>query len=181
MEWFNPDTFSRELRERSGIDREEADSLAWQEGRRRLEDAIENGGHFAFETTLGGSTITNLLKKACTTHDVIIWYCGLASVELHIERVRNRVAVGGHSIPEDKIRQRWVASILNLIELIKCVHEVHVYDNSVSVHHGEAVPDPVLVAHIRNGRLVEPAPDDALALDRTPAWAKPIVGMALRT
>jgi predicted ABC-type ATPase len=180
MEWFNPDTFSRELRQRTGIDRAEADSSSWQEGKRRLEEAITTGASFAFETTLGGSTITNLLKTACTTHDVIIWYCGLASVELHIERVRNRVAVGGHSIPEERIRERWNASRLNLIELISHVHEVYVYDNSASVEHGHAMPDPILVAHIVRGRLIEPAPDNAVALERTPEWAKPIVRMALQ-
>lgn len=180
MEWFNPDTFSRELRQRTGIDRAEADSSSWQEGKRRLEEAITTGASFAFETTLGGSTITNLLKTACTTHDVIIWYCGLASVELHIERVRNRVAVGGHSIPEERIRERWNASRLNLIELISHVHVVYVYDNSASVEHRHAVPDPTLVAHIVSGRLIEPAPDNAVALERTPEWAKPIVRMALQ-
>lgn len=178
--WFNPDTFSRELRERAGISRDEADSHAWSEGLGRLSTAIETRQNYAFETTLGGTTISTLLAKACETHDVIIWYCGLSSPELHIERVRNRIAAGGHSIPEDKIRARWTSSMLNLAALAKRVHEIHVYDNSRSAQQGEAVPDPKRVALIRGGQLVAPDPTDADDLARTPDWAKPIVAAALQ-
>ena len=55
---------------------------------------------------------------------------GLASTELHIARVRSRVARGGHDIPEEKIRERYARSLLNLILVLPKLTELRVYDNS---------------------------------------------------
>jgi predicted ABC-type ATPase len=43
-------------------------------------------------------------------------FCGLASVQIHIARVKLRVRHGGHDIPEEQIRNRWETSRQNLIE-----------------------------------------------------------------
>jgi len=56
---------------------------------------------------------------------------------------------------------------------------VRLFDNSASVAPGQAVPDPVPVAVIQNGRLVWPASNDAAQLARTPDWAKPVLEAAL--
>ena len=119
------------------------------------------------------------LKAAARTHDVLMWFCGLASPELHIARVQARVAVGGHTIPEAKIRERWTASIAHLITLLPDLAEVRVFDNSASVALGEPVPDPVPVAVIQRGRLIWPAGKDIAQLALTPDWAKPVLGAGL--
>src|SRR3546814_13252242 len=62
LEWFNPDAFSRE-RVAQGIGKDEADAEAWAYGKSRLEGAIAGGTDFAFETTLGGNTITALRSE----------------------------------------------------------------------------------------------------------------------
>ena len=85
---------------------------------------------YAFETTLGANTIPALLRDACEQHEVSIWFCGLENVELHLQRVAERVEAGGHDIPEAKIRQRFDSSRLNLIELLPHLTTLHVYDNS---------------------------------------------------
>mgnify|MGYP006955219873 CR=1 FL=1 len=134
-----------------------ANAAAWGEGMRRLDEAVSARRSFAFETTLGGHSVAARLKAASSTHDVLMWVCGLASPELHIARVQARVAAGGHAIPETKIRERWTASIANLIALLPDLAEVRVFDNSASVAQGEPVPDPVPVAVIQRGRLIWPA------------------------
>ncbi|MBL8446308.1 MAG: AAA family ATPase, partial [Zoogloeaceae bacterium] len=106
LAWFNPDTFAREL-VAAGVEQAEANGLAWQEGMRRLDEALAAGRAYAFETTLGGDTVAARLADAARTHDVMIWYCGLATPEQHLARVKARVTVGGHDIPEAKIRERW--------------------------------------------------------------------------
>jgi predicted ABC-type ATPase len=59
----------------SGASSTEAPSAAWLEGKRLLERAIAEGGNLAFETTLGGATITKLLARAIDAGiDVHIWY-----------------------------------------------------------------------------------------------------------
>jgi hypothetical protein len=59
-----------------------------------------------------------------------MWFVGLSSAELHMARVRSRVARGGHDIPEERIRERYDRSRINLIELMPRLTELKVYDNS---------------------------------------------------
>jgi len=64
-EYFNPDEATqRILSANPGFSLAEANSAAWNEGRRLLERAIDEKLNFAFETTLGGKTITSLRYTA---------------------------------------------------------------------------------------------------------------------
>jgi len=178
-QYFNPDEATRRIRETTGCSEEEANSLAWQEGKERLESAIQSRLSFAFESTLGGNTIPKLLEKAGQAEiEIHIWFVGLASVEQHMARVRARVAAGGHDIPEEKIRERWDGSRRNIIALMPYLTELMVFDNS---REGDpaagTIPAPRLLLHWSKGAIVAPSPD---ALQRTPEWAKPIIGRALK-
>lgn len=142
-----------------------------------LERAIDQRQTFAFETTLGGKTITALLEQAVAAGiEVRIWYVGLNSPELHLRRVRARVAHGGHDIPEEKIRERYHHSRLNLIRLLPHVTELLLYDNSAEADpHTGAAPQPKLLLHLVRGKVVANCD-----LATTPDWAKPIMVAALR-
>ena len=178
LTWFNPDTFARELMAATGCDQGTANGKAWAEGLRRLKEAIADGRNHAFETTLGGTTMTGTILNASPTHDVLIWFCGLSSAEQHIARVRARVAAGGHDIPEERIRGRYTRAVLNLIKILPHTAGLVVYDNSVEAGADNTVPDPVLVLQVENGQVRWPAADDLDTLARTPAWARPIVEAA---
>ena len=173
---FNPDTIAREIR---GLHPDISDALAngqaWQIGRALLEQAIAEGRDYRFETTLGGRTIAELLEKAARAgHRVNIWFCGLASPELHLARVARRVAQGGHDIPAAKIRERWRTSRENLIRLLPHIHHLRVYDNSAEADPAEGhAPRPVLWLEMKERRITAP-PDPAGA----PAWVQPILGAA---
>ncbi|AOB33920.1 hypothetical protein AKI39_21395 [Bordetella sp. H567] len=174
--WFNPDSFARELVRHYGYTQADANIAAWNEGVRRLDCAILAGKSFAFETTLGGQTIVRKLISASTTHDILVWFCGLRDAEQHIARVRLRVAQGGHDIPEDRIRQRCRTSLLNLLALMPSLAQLRVYDNSRDAAIGAAIPDPVLVLALDDGDVAFPATvHEARA---TPDWAKPLVEAA---
>jgi predicted ABC-type ATPase len=180
LTWFNPDTFARELKAATGCDQETANANAWHESMRRLEEAIAKGLNHAFETTLGGESVTAKILQAAKTHSVLIWFCGLSSPELHIARVAARVAAGGHPIPEEKIRERYSQAQMNLINLMPHVAYIKVYDNSLEAAADGTVPDPILVLEMENGRALLPAPDDLNALQRAPQWTKSILEAALR-
>jgi len=174
-EWFNPDAFTRGLIER-GWTSPEANAEAWHEGRRRLERAIADDTDFAFETTLGGNTIPALLRQACARHEVIVWFCGLEGVALHLQRVAARVARGGHDIPEAKIRQRYIASRTNLIDLLPELSALRLYDNSTPANaRGEVTPLLVLDMDARGLHC----PVTREAFEQVPDWAKPIVVSAM--
>jgi predicted ABC-type ATPase len=147
---------------------------------RRLEEALAKGLNHAFETTLGGTSVTAKILEAAKTHDVLIWFCGLSSPELHIARVKARVAAGGHPIPEEKIRERYPSAQLNLIKLMPHVAYIKVYDNNAWAAADGTVPDPVLVLEMESGQVISPAPNDLKALQRAPEWSKSILEAALR-
>jgi predicted ABC-type ATPase len=177
-DYFNPDEATdRILAANPEIARTEANSAAWHEGKRLLERAIAERLEFAFETTLGGYTITALLKKALGAGiDVRMWFVGLSSPELHLARVRARLARGGHDVPEDKIRARYDQSRINLIELMPQLTELPVYDNSFEADpHAGRAPQPTLVLHLAKAKIAE-----MIELSKTPNWAKPLVAAALK-
>jgi predicted ABC-type ATPase len=178
VEFFNPDAAARAFRSTGlAMTQQEANAAAWQQGRRLLVRAIEEGKDFAFETTLGGNTIPALLKKAASQgSEVRIWYVGLEGVELHIARVHSRVGLGGHDIPEDKVRERYVRSRTNLIELLPNLTELKVFDNTVEgdPRKGHS-PAPTIVLHQKKRNIVS-----LCDLGSVPQWAKPIVQAAMQ-
>jgi predicted ABC-type ATPase len=174
--YFNPDLFARRLIDQ-GWDVAEANAHAWKTGVNGLRRAIARNDDFSFETTLGGSTLAQLLHSALEAgRDVIILYVGLSSPELHIARVRERVRRGGHDIPEGDIRRRYTASLANLVSFLGKATEVHVFDNSAESPEG--LPQSRLVFRMRGRKLVEPAVE--VLLENPPDWAKPIIAAAIR-
>ncbi len=177
-EYFNPDEAAARIRKAiPGISQQEAQSAAWKQGRRLLERAITERLDFAFETTLGGNTISALLEKAMQTGiEVRFWYVGLASPELHIERVRERVSRGGHDIPEAKIRERYASSLLNLIRLLPQMSELRLYDNSLPADpHTGTEPKPRLLLHLKKRQIVS-----LCDLISAPDWSKPVLLTAIK-
>src|SRR5882672_3052090 len=155
-DYFNPDeATARILSANPGISTADANSAAWHQGKRLLERAIAERLDFAFETTLGGRTISALLQKALAAGiEVRIWFVGLSNPELHGARVRSRVARGGHDVPEEKIRERYDRSRVNLIELMPRLTELRVYDNSLEADpQAGRAPQPTLILHFATGGI----------------------------
>ena len=174
--YFTPDETARSFFDlQPSISARDANSLAWSEGKRRLEQAIAGDEDYNFETTLGGATITRLLIRATEVGArVIVWYVALATPELQLERVRARVGEGGHDIPEADLRRRYDTSRLNLIELMPGLAELRVLDNTkhADIAGGEEAM-PRLIVSMTNKKIV-----DHCDLATTPTWAKPILATA---
>lgn len=178
VEFFNPDQAALQIQSANpGITAAQANSAAWHQGKRLLQRAVAERLNFAFETTLGGETITTVLIAALNKKlEVRIWYVGLLNVNLHIRRVRSRVARGGHDIPESRIRSRYDSSRLNLIRLLPRLAELRLYDNSMDADpNAGKTPKPALLLHLVRGRI-----ETSCNLTRTPDWAKPIMAAAMK-
>ena len=175
-DYHNPDELTRAYMDQ-GLGLDEANSRAWQRGRQALIRAIDDGLDFAFETTLSGRTMTDLLIRAAEKGiRVHLIFVGLASADLHIERVRARVMRGGHAIPEERIRQRWQSSRQKLIRLLPYLSELRVFDNSLEADPQQgASPSPRLLLAMRDGKIVHSVP-----LDEVPDWVKPVMMAAAR-
>jgi predicted ABC-type ATPase len=70
----------------------------------------------------------------------------LASPNLNVERVRLRVRKGGHDVPENKIRDRWVKSLRQLPWFLDPADQVAIFDNSGAV--------PKIIDRKSQGRIV---------------------------
>lgn len=96
---------------------------------------------FAFETTLASRTfvpwIAELLKTGYAFHLVFLW---LPNEEFAVERVAERVRMGGHNVPEETIRRRYHVGIGNFFRLYRPLADTwFFYDNSGS--------EPCLIAY----------------------------------
>ena len=98
----------------------------------RIDCLLKRGESFSIETTLATRSYINLVRRAhAEGYQVHLIYFWLKSPELAMQRVAERVAHGGHNIPQDVIVRRYSAGISNLFNLF--VNEVDswmIYDNS---------------------------------------------------
>ncbi len=97
-----------------------------------IEDYVRRGESFSFETTLSGRVYARLIP--CWQelgYWVKLFFLQLPTPEMAIARVRQRVAEGGHDVPEEVIRRRFHAGRRNFESIYRgLVNEWVVYDNS---------------------------------------------------
>jgi predicted ABC-type ATPase len=84
----------------------------------RLHEHVEAEESFCLETNLASR---GLLRSIEQWHDrgyvVHLFFTALDSPDLAVQRVAERVARGGHDIPESVIRRRWTVGLSSLFQL----------------------------------------------------------------
>lgn len=161
LPFLNADLFAAE----TGIDSFEAARILDATRDQR----IESGLGFITETVFSdpqGAKLAMLRKATDAGFDVTLIYIGIASSELSARRVDQRIAIGGHDVPRDRIASRFARSLANLAQAIAFVPAVQLYDNS-------SADEPYRpVATFERGRLVSrmrgKLPRWALAVLRSP-------------
>lgn len=97
------------------------ESVAFEAGRimlQRIEELLNRGVDFAFETTLSTRSYVSLVKRAQQKgYEVTLLFFWLSSPKIAMQRVATRVSEGGHNIPVDVIERRYYRGIKNLISL----------------------------------------------------------------
>ncbi len=128
-EFVNADEIAR------GLSPFNPEGMAIEAGRlmlKRIEELLLKDESFSIETTLATKSYLNLVRRAQQQgYRVSILFFWLRTPELAVERVAERVQHGGHSIPENIIKRRYVAGINNLFHLF--MPEVDfwtIYDNT---------------------------------------------------
>lgn len=98
----------------------------------RIKELLKQKVDFALETTLAAKTHLNLIKTAQSNgYFVTLLFFWLNTPELAIERVKKRVESGGHNIPEETIRRRYIKGIENLSRYLSICDYWLLIDNSV--------------------------------------------------
>lgn len=115
LEYVNADTIAEGL---SAFAPEDASFDAGRVMLGRLHDLASDGKDFAFETTLASRFYSQWLQQLKTQgYRVSLIFLWLESADLAVERVKERVRMGGHNIPEETIRRRYDRGLKNLFEL----------------------------------------------------------------
>jgi len=113
----------------------------------RCKELLADRRSFAMETTLAGHGATGIMRQAALAgYETSLIYVSLGDPELHIERVRLRVAQGAHLNPDSDIRRRCWRSLKRAPEALRLVDEAVVLDNS-GLH-------PVRKLLLRGGHVV---------------------------
>lgn len=118
-----------------GLSPFQPEKVAFEAGRimlERIENLLENNATFAIETTLAIKTYKSKLQNAIANgYNVKLLFFWLPNVEMAIDRVAIRVSEGGHNIPTDVIKRRYLRGIENLFKIyLPLCNEWAVFDNS---------------------------------------------------
>jgi predicted ABC-type ATPase len=93
---------------------------------------LQKKADFSFETVLSTERNLLLLQKAKEIgYEIQCIYVLTCNADINIARVRARVLEGGHDVPEDKIRKRYVKAINLLPKIIDVCNKIFIYDNSI--------------------------------------------------
>lgn len=97
-----------------------------------IELHVKQREDFAFETTLSGLTYKRFLQGIKNGGYVLhFYYLWIPDVELSLERVRSRVSLGGHNIPETDLRRRFDRSLRNFFVFYRGIADSwSLFDNS---------------------------------------------------
>ena len=123
--------------------------------RRKL---LEIHQSFTFETVMSSPDKVHLLRKAREKYSyrTYLYYVATEDPAINIARVQNRVRMGGHDVPENKIVSRYYRSLDMLLDAIRSTDRAYVFDNSGKSR--------LWVAEITNGIELE------IKSDEIPIW-----------
>ena len=118
---------------------------------------VDQGQSFTFETVMSHPSKIAILTRA-RQHGfrTYLYFIATDNVEINISRVRARVDQGGHAVPEEKIRTRYVRSLDLLMDAIRQTDRAYIFDNSIE---GK---DRTWIAEITDGRVLEYKSDQFL-------------------
>ena len=95
---------------------------------------LQQKASFTFETVMSDSSKIRFIEKArATGYRTYLYYVATLDPLINVSRVANRVATGGHPVPENKIRERYFRSLDLLSSAIRISDRAYIWDNSDQV------------------------------------------------
>jgi len=129
MPIINPDDIAAALPRRADGTLDEL--LAGREALRERERMLGSGRTFAIETTMSGNSSIRFMREAAGRgYALILVYVGIASAVLSLQRVRDRVAAGGHDVPIEAVMRRYPDTMAKLATALGLVDRAYIVDNS---------------------------------------------------
>lgn len=144
VHFLNPDVRTLELLQQRGIASfaeaarqpavlRETNIQAAEDSHAELVQRLRAGEAVAVETVLSTTKYRSVVTEVLAAGGrCFLIYVALNSPELSAQRVRRRVAEGGHDVPAEKLRERWERSLKMLPWFASQAHRFWVLDNSDS-------------------------------------------------
>ncbi len=109
--------------------------VAFKAGRLLLEEVevlLNAKTSFAIESTLSGKTYVSLIRRAKELgYEFVLHYLTIHSSAQAIQRVRLRVGLGGHHVPDEDVERRFERSQRHFLEdYLPLADAWHLWDNS---------------------------------------------------
>lgn len=104
---------------------------------KEIQELADKGANFAFETTLSGKTYLSFLKALKNKdYQIHLFFLWIPSLNLALERIKDRVASGGHDVLAVDVRRRFRRSIENFLSVYKpLLDSWMLFDNSEEKPH----------------------------------------------
>lgn len=129
VEYLNPDEIARDRFGDWNSQTAVLDAARWAE--RRREELLAARQGIAFETVLSApDKLAFILRARDAGYFVRLFFVGTTSPIINAGRVAQRVMLGGHSVPIEKIVSRYEKSLVNLTAALQLAHRGYVFDNS---------------------------------------------------
>jgi len=111
---------------------------------------LERRVSFSFETVMSSPDKVALLQKAQQVgYRTYLYYIATEDPAINVSRVKARVNLGGHDVPEDKIVGRYARSLDLLLDAVKYSNRAYLFDNS------RQLGEHLWVAEITDGHDLE--------------------------
>jgi predicted ABC-type ATPase len=138
----NADDFAKILAgDRSPTDQESLQAAQIADA--MVDDLVADRQSFIVETVLSSDKYkSRILTARAAGFDIILVYVSVRDLELNIERVRNRVRLGGHPVPGHRIKARRNRSFQMFSWFARHADKVLVFDNSLAAPAIAAVKGP---------------------------------------
>ena len=95
------------------------------------EENMKAGNDFSFETVMSHKNKIEFIQKAIKNgYHVYLYFICTDDVRVNIERVKMRVKEKGHSVPEEKIKNRYFRTLELLYDALKVCYKSYLFDNS---------------------------------------------------
>ncbi|GAA4026956.1 zeta toxin family protein [Flavobacterium cheonhonense] len=117
---------------------------------------IKQNKSFCFETVMSYPAKIDEIKEMCKLgYQPYLYFVCIDKPEVNISRVANRVELGGHNVPEKKIRERYYKTLDNVHLLLPLCYRAYLFDNSGK--------KPILIAELYKNAM-------EIKTDKLPQW-----------
>lgn len=162
---INPDLLTSKIMSVEHLERQQANLASVQRIETWLEASIDAHQTIGVETVLSTGKYRRLVEHAKQrSFEVRLIYVFIADPVVQLERIRLRVAKGGHDVPKTKVLERRSKSLEQLGWFFEQADEAWIFDNGgaepalIGRKQGDAVSLSSMVPHEMMQNLLNPKP-----------------------